>query len=95
MDKEQVEELIKLNPEQQNAFNRLKRAVAACKKSNIYFYQVLESLHCLNGDNVQTVEDIDRTDFKYEDPRNLQYLNYQTVKTDCSWADDTHVVILK
>ena len=98
MTKEEVQQKIELTPNQKKAFNELEKAVKECRKTNIWFYQVLETLNALNGNNVQSVECIDDPANKgiiYEDPRNLQYLNYPGIETECSFADDTHIVKLK
>jgi len=98
MTKEEVQQKIELTISQNKAFNELKKAVKKCKKTNIYFYQVLETLSALNGNNVKSVECLDDPTCKgigYDDSRNLQYLSYPGIETDCSFADDTHIVILK
>lgn len=94
--KEKVQEKINLTPEQTKAFTSLKRAVARCKKENIYFYQMLDVLSGLNGNNVADI----MTDVEYPgagifDPLCLQYLNYPSVSITCAFADDNHFIALK
>jgi len=90
-----AQESVTLTKEQSRAFNRLKKAVKACNDSNVYFYQVLDKVNALNGDNVEDVDNLEYTNIEYEDERNLQYLSYPSVIMACGFADDTHVVILK
>jgi len=92
---DEVQELINLTPDQAKAFRKLELAVKACRKSNIYFYQVLEHLGALNGNNVRSVENEEYSTFDSGGPRDLNTeLICPTVITDCGFADDTHVVIL-
>ena len=101
MTQDEVQELIDLNPAQKKAFNSLIRAVNKCRKENVYFYQVLESLHALNGDNVDAVVCPDDLLYKgcntsgHDEERNLQFLSFPTIDTTCSFADDTHYVVLE
>ena len=83
-----INELCELTDEQRKAFASLKRAYKKCLKTNIIFHQVLDTLHALNGNNVDKVDD-----FKTE--YNLDYITVDSMKTVCSWADDTHYVHLK
>ena len=89
--RDDVQEMIELTAEQQKTFNALTKAVNQCKKEEIYFYMVLDTLSALNGKNVATVSD----HLDYADPRNLQFLKYPSVRITDGWADDTHFVILK
>lgn len=99
--KEDVQRKISLTSKQSKAFASLVRAVGRCRKENIFFYQNLETLSALNGLNVASVTDsigMHRSvrDFNEDnDPRCLQRLYYPSVKTECSWTDDNHYVILK
>ena len=97
MSEETVGKLIELNQEQIKAFKSLQRAVKKCKKANVYFYQVLESLYGLNGNNVEGIENIENTDHFPDCNSAFCLSNYllPEVKTSCSWADDTHVVVIK
>lgn len=79
---------------QKKAFDSLKKAITQCKKANILFYQNLESLGALNGNKVERITD-KITDPDVSDEACLQYLLFPVVKTECSWADDDHYVILK
>lgn len=98
MDQEQYQDKIKLTETQRKAWTQLVRAINKCKKENIYFYQVLETLCGLNGNNVHCVEgdtDFDHRGKTSNSPDCLQYLDFPTVKTTCSFADDNHFVVLK
>ncbi len=86
------QEAINLNEEQKKAWKQLVRAINKCKKEHIFFYQCLEDLGGLNGNNVSTIG-IDSGD--YGDDNCLQGLSYPRVETSCSFADDNHFVILK
>ena len=94
---EDVQEKINLTKAQEKAFNALTRAVKKCKEENIFFYQVLEHIGALNGNNVRSVANIEEFENirGHEDPRILDYLYFPTAKTSCSWTDDTHIVLLK
>ena len=94
---EYYQEKIELTPKQMKAWKSLERAMRKCKKENIYFYQVLETLYGLNGHNVKTIDDWElygRRTYTNENA-NLQTLAYPSVYTVDSLADDTHFVILK
>jgi HD-like signal output (HDOD) protein len=93
--KDEVQQKIELTDKQKKAWTQLVRAVNRCSKEKIFLYQVLENLGGLNGHNVISVENIENTEHTYDSGHNLQNLLYPTVTTDCGWADDTHVVILK
>ena len=72
------------------------RAVKKCKKENIYFYQCLENLGDLNGNNVFDIQtDIEHPNGNSLDPDCLQVLSFPEVKTVCSFSDDNHFVVLK
>ncbi len=96
MDKEFVQEKIDLTPEQEKAFRSLERAVKKCRKANIYFYQVLETLGALNGHNVAKIDNIENhRNINWGDSRDLNNLAYPYVKTADSWADGTHLGFMK
>lgn len=86
-DREQ--ELVTLTPDQERAFRRLDRAVKACRDSGIYFHQTLDTLYCLNGENVLCVDDTDIGGVWTE------ALSIPTVRTTSPWADDRHFVHFK
>lgn len=93
---EEYQEAIDLNPEQKKAFAALKRAVKRCRDANVYFYQNLEHLGALNGDNVETV--LTDEDVPYGNdgghPACLQDKDFPSVDTVCSFADDNHFIKL-
>ena len=89
--KEYVQKKIKLTTAQEGAFSALVKAIRRCEKEEIYFYMVLDTLSALNGKNVATVSD----HLDYADPRNLQFLQYPSVRITDGWADDIHFVQLK
>ena len=103
---EEVQEKINLTPKQKKAFDSFIRAVKRCKKENIYFYQVLESVGALNGNNVDSVDEEEYYFMMYPEKRRpsvdeefdstcLHNLDYPEINITCSWADDTHYVKLK
>lgn len=87
---EEYQDAIELTPEQKKAFTALVRAVNRCKKENIYFYQCLETLGALNGNNVRCVDEGGPCGA----PNSLQHMDFPKVRTECSFADDTHYVTL-
>ena len=95
MDKQEVSDLCGLNCEQKKAFNSLRRAYKKCLDKNIYFYQVLESLHAYNGNNVEKIND---TDVLNQDGNSVfctQWIYAPSLKITDAWADDNHFVHLK
>lgn len=91
MTEDDYQDAIDLTHKQELAFNALVRAVKRCESENIYFYQCLEKLNALNGNNVLAVTD-DGGDF--DSPNCLQALGCPSVETACSFADDSHYVEL-
>ena len=89
---------IDLTPAQKKAWSQLVRAVNLCRKENIRFYQVLEHLCGLNGRNVRDVGDStilsEGKDTSGIAPNCLHNLYFPSVKTECSFADDNHFVLL-
>ena len=85
---EEIQGLIELNDKQTKAFKELKKAVEKCKEANIYFYQNLETLGLLNGNNVTGVVCRDSRTFQdavpecvFNEDRCLQFLSYDSVVT--------------
>lgn len=97
MTRVEVQEAIDLTPKQQKAWESFERALKKCRDSNIYFYQVLDYLAPLNGNNVATIAgELDGVDVSDDThPCNLQYLHYDRTALADSWTDDTHFVVLK
>jgi len=94
-DQDYYQEKIELTESQQKAWKSLERAIKKCKKENIYFYQVLETLHGLNGNNVETIDtNVENPGGINSDANCLQFLDYPYVKTSCSFADDDHFVVI-
>ena len=91
MTQDEIQEAIDLTPDQERAWRRLERAYKACRHEGIELYQVLDSLHGLNGKNIARVHD----EGNPQDPESLMELYYPTIKTAHAWADDTHFVELK
>lgn len=94
-----IQEKIDLTPEQKKAFTALKKAINRCTKTGIYFYQVLESLGALNGKYIKAIrlEDdkcIGVPEQVYVDERCLNFLDYPSVDTTGSFADDDHYIQL-
>ncbi len=97
-DQEYYQNKIDLNPAQRRAWTVLAKAIKQCKKENIYFYQVLETLSGLNGNNVEAVDEEEgyyQLRSETDENASLQELDYPSVNTSCSWADDTHYVTIK
>lgn len=92
MNTQEVQELITLTPLQIKAWRQLESAVRKCKKEKIYFYQVLEKLYGLNGINVRTVTEGVQDE---SNPFWLMDKDIPHIPTSCSWADDSHYVVLK
>ena len=91
------QQAIELTPEQVKAFSSLKRAVGKCRRANILFYQCLETLGGINGNNVKSIcgdSDIEFRGLDSESPNCLQFKLYPSVVTECSFADDNHFVLL-
>lgn len=97
MSPEDYQQAIDLTPEQKRAFSSLKRAVTRCRQANVYFYQVLDTLNALNGNNVQSVitdEDAQSRGFTRDHPSCLAFLDYPHVETTGAFADDAHFIVL-
>ena len=98
-DIDDLQEAIDLNEEQKKAWKSLESAVKKCKKANIYFYHVMETLGALNGDNVEAIVvtecdlTYDRT--KHNPDNSLDFLIFPTLQNSESFADDTHWIVLK
>ncbi|MBH9740014.1 hypothetical protein [Vibrio navarrensis] len=48
---------LKLTPEQQKAFNRMKKAHADCKKLGVHFEMNSETVIALNGKHIESVSE--------------------------------------
>lgn len=84
-----------LTPAQIKAVAELKKAFAAAKRANVYFYQVLDSVHALNGRVVHSVvtnSDSDRGDCSMRD---FDYPALITFGQLNPFSDDEHFVIFK
>jgi hypothetical protein len=98
MTQDDYQEAIELTRDQQQAFKAFERAYKKCVNSGIYFYQVLDSICALNGNNVLGIEDraeLKSDGHKLSDESNLNYLNYPEFTAFSGWADDTHYVKLR
>ena len=96
MKRDEVQKLIELTPEQDKAFSALSKAVKRCRKENILFYQCMETLGALNGNNVDSILcPDDRGGERGSEEMSLHFLSFPCVETECSFADDTHYVVLK
>ena len=91
------QELIEMTPEQQKAFNRIKRAVNDFKKSGGMFYTVLHKVHGLNGKYVDSIE----ADYLCKGEIDGHLDTQIDVFMDCindvglsGFADDTHMIKL-
>lgn len=99
---DEVQEKIDLTPEQQKAFAALERAVEKCRKLNIHFYQVLDSVGGVNGNNVYTIRcDADKglsdvPEGVWDESRNFNNgLSYPYFRLTDGFADDPHYVQLR
>jgi hypothetical protein len=84
-----------LTPAQKKAVDELKKAFAAAKRANVYFYQVLDSVHALNGRVVHSVvtdSDSGRADCSM---REFDYPEMITFGQLNPFSDDEHFVIFK
>ena len=84
-----------LTPAQKKAVAELKRAFAAAKKANVYFYQVLDSVHALNGRMVHAVvtnSDEDRADCSMREFDMPDLITFGQLNP---LSDDEHFVVLK
>ncbi len=88
---EDYQNAIVLTHKQELAFNSLMRAAKRCEKENVYFYQVLDTLGALNGDNVAIV----REGGENNAPNCLQFKHYPSFRLTDGWADDSHYIELK
>ena len=91
------QEAIQLTDAQNKAFNKLIRAIKDCKKTKVYFYQNMEHLGALNGNNVLsigTTSDPELKNYDSNSPSCLQYKSYPNIQTACSFADDNHFIVL-
>lgn len=82
----------KLSDSQAKAFKSLQRAFKKCKKENILFYTVLETVHALNGNEVSVVHDSINGN---EISDCIDLSNYIIDEGLAGWADDTHYVDFK
>ena len=92
---EQVQEKVNLTAKQKKAWAQLVRAVNKCKEENILFYQVLETLMGLNGNEVIAVENAEYVGHSVYSHRALVVAVAPHVGIDMggsSFADDVHVV---
>ena len=87
---------------QEKAWKSFVRAVKKCKKTGIYFYQVLDAVSALNGHNVKSIHPPDDIILEgmpkhiYNDNRNLNgFLYYPSINITDAFADDMHYVRLK
>jgi len=78
---------------QMKAIQKLEAALKECKKENVVFHVVLETVHTFNGNYVSSIDDEKRDDgvyiphvrnYTFSAPRDMQ-----------SWADDAHYVHFK
>lgn len=87
-----MSEKVELNDEQLKAFKSFERAFKKCLKANIQFYTVLESVHLLNGDELNVVGD-DGGDPEVSTVADLScYIMDMGLS---GWADDRHSVTRK
>lgn len=87
----------KLTPAQERAWDAYVRAVRACKRTGILFYQVLDGVQPINGRVTAFVEGDEAE--RLNPGAAVVPLTYKTfygsVTVTCSFADDKHFAVLK
>lgn len=84
-----------LTAAQKKAVADLKKAFSAAKRAKVYFYQVLDTVHALNGnlvDVVVTEDDSFRADCSLRDFHRPEEVCCRLINP---FADDEHYVIFK
>lgn len=92
-----AQELIEMTPEQQRAFNRIKKAVNDFKKSGGKFYTVLAKIHGLNGKYVESIEADYLCTGKPDGHLDTQLdvsIDFISDSGFSGFADDTHMIKL-
>lgn len=85
-----------LTIEQAKAWKSLVRAIKKCEAANVFWYQVLDSVHPLNGNVVESIEIHDGGDDLPSGAFDLsENLPFECVSMACGFADDCHHAILK
>ncbi|WP_272519582.1 hypothetical protein [Providencia sp. PROV195] len=93
----EAQELIEMTPEQQRAFNRIKKAVKDFKKSGGKFYTVLDNIHGLNGKYVESIETCFLHNGRPDGDLDTQLdvsMDFITDSGFGGFADDTHMIKL-
>ena len=88
-------EKITLTEDQLKAFKSLERAYKKCKESGIVFYSVLETLHAVNGVNIDEIASMDSCVGWVEISECVDVTCAIFDSGFDSYTDDTHLVKLK
>lgn len=91
------QDLIEMTPEQQKAFNRMKRAANDFKKLGGMFYTVLHKVHGLNGEYVESIEADYMGNGNIDGHLNTNFDVFMDCINDAGlsgFADDTHMIKL-
>lgn len=79
-------DIFELTPEQQKAFNQLKKAFKNCEGKGMFFYNNYGTLGVCDRSKIQAYSD---TPSKYCDQRNCN--NPNEIQLPCNeWCDDIH-----
>ena len=82
------EDMFELTEQQQKAFNALKKAIAACKKSNLLMYNNYGTLGVCDRARIVAYND-NPSDYQHSNGSGIE--NPNEVELPCNeWADDTH-----
>lgn len=92
MNREKLIEVCALTPEQEKAFNKLKKAYKECEKKGIFFVNIYGSLSAFDSDLVQDYGDyIIRPEGVYEiELGGASYAEYLTIPDQ--FSDDNHIL---
>nr|WP_181374718.1 hypothetical protein [Pectobacterium carotovorum]AKG47566.1 hypothetical protein pA_00126 [Pectobacterium carotovorum] len=92
-----AQELIEMTPEQQKAFNRIKKAVNDFKGAGGRFYTVLDNIHGLNGKYVESIETSYLHNGRPDGDLDTQLdvsMDFVSDSGFSGFADDTHMIKL-
>lgn len=89
----------KLTQAQERAWDNYVKAVKACKRTGIRFYQVLDTVSPLNGKVLDTIITDEPLEHRRFNPAQIVPLSYAvcygSISVTCSFADDQHFAVLK
>ena len=85
-------EVCELTPEQQKAFNKLKKAYKDCEKLGVYFVNIYGSLTAFDKKKVAGYGDKDLRPGGVYDIELLHGCPAESFKISNEWSDDCHVL---